>query len=302
MRNLTQGIPAVALAAASWGTVGVAVDLFFRLAPADPLAVGFWRVAIAAPALLVLSRLAAGRDFWKIQRQDWPALLVMGIASAGYQVCYFAAITYIGVAAAVLLNICSAPIIVAVLSSVWLRERPARAVVAVMITALIGAGLLAGGSPRAANLGALVSGSLLALGAGLAYSVVALAGRVLAQRYHPVQPTALAFTLSALVLLPAAAVSGLDWHYSAAGWSLLIYLGLVPTALGYVFYLRGLRTTMATVAAIVALMEPLVSTLLAVTILGERLTLIGAVGGLVLLASVAYLYRIQADPSGLKDC
>jgi DME family drug/metabolite transporter len=276
--------------------VGVVVELLYRLAPSSPPSVGFWRLAIAAPALLLLSRIYAGPAVWTIRRQDWPALLIMGAALAAYQVCYFAAIPYIGVAAAVLLNICSAPIIVAVLSSVWLRERPTPAIIVVLFAALIGAALLAGGSPQAANPGALVIGSLLALGAGVAYSLVALTGRVLAAHYHPAQPTAIAFTLSALILLPAAAASGLDWRYSAAGWTLLFYLGLVPTALGYALYLRSLRTTTATVAAIVALVEPLVSTLLAVTVLGEQLTAIGALGAVILLASVTYLYRIQGRP------
>ncbi|MEP7357604.1 MAG: EamA family transporter, partial [Anaerolineales bacterium] len=287
-----------------WGSIGVVVDLLYRLAPASPLSVGFWRVAIAAPALLVISRVYAGPAIWRIQRRDWPALALMGAAFAAYQVCYFAAIAYIGVAAAVLLNICSAPIIVAVLSSLWLRERPTPAIVAVLVAALIGAGLLAGGSPQAATPAALVAGSLLALGAGLAYSLVALTGRVLAPRYHPAQPTALAFTLSALLLFPFAAAGGLNWHYSAAGWALVLYLGLVPTALGYALYLRGLRTTTATVSAIIALVEPLVSTAVAVSLLGERLSATALLGGLLLLGSVTYLYRSagkRADPKGLQD-
>ncbi len=297
MRNRLQGIPAVALAAASWGSVGVAVDLLYRLQPTSPLSVGFWRLAVAAPALLLLSRYSAGPHFWRVQRRDWPALAVMGVASAAYQVCYFAAIARIGVAAAVLLNICSAPIIVAVLSSVWLGERITPKLLVVLLAALVGVGLLLGGSPQAASPAALLTGSLLALGAGLAYSLVALTGRQLAPRYHPVQPSALAFTLSALLLLPVAVANGLAWRFSPAGWGLLIYLGLVPTALGYAVYLRGLRTTPATVAAIVALVEPLVSTTLAILFLGERLSPIGATGGLLLLSSVVYLYR-SADPKG----
>jgi DME family drug/metabolite transporter len=119
---------------------------------------------------------------------------------------------------------------------------------------------------------------------------LAIASRAIVARYHPVQPVAIAFTLSTLLLLPVVAVRGLTVHFPPAGWGLLLYLGLVPTALSYALYLRGLRTITATVSAIVALLEPLISTLLAVALLGERLSPGGALGGTLLLASVAFLY------------
>lgn len=165
-----------------------------------PLSVGFYRLLLSAPVLLVLSRVYAGPSFWRVRPQDRGTLALMGAAFAAYQVCYFAAIPYIGVAAAVLINICSAPVMVA---------------------------------------------------------------------------------------------RGLAWQYTPVGWGLLLYLGLVPTALGYGFYLRGLRTTTATVSAVVALLEPLISTVLAVTLLGEQLSRNGVLGGALLLASVVFLYVRQ---------
>src|SRR5262245_31239194 len=117
------GLLSVTLAAITWGTIGVAVDLLYRLTPTNALSVGFWRLAFSAPVLLVLSRVYAGPDFWHVRRRDLGPLLLMGAAFAAYQVCYFAAIPYIGVAAAVLVNICSAPIMVAVLSGLFLGER-----------------------------------------------------------------------------------------------------------------------------------------------------------------------------------
>jgi DME family drug/metabolite transporter len=294
MRSLNSSLLAIALAAISWGTIGVAVDLLYRLDATDPLSVGFWRLALSVPALLVLSRAYAGPNFWRVQRRDVLPLALMGAAFAAYQVCYFAAIPYIGVAAAVLVNICSAPIIVALLSGLFLGERLTLVIGLALVGALTGAVLLVGGSPEAGTTRALVTGAGLALGAGFSYSLVALAGRSVAPRYHPVQPVTMAFALSALLLLPLTLARGLDVAYPAAGWGLLLYLGLVPTALGYGLYLRGLRTTTATVSAIFALLEPLISTALAVTLLGERLSPGGVAGGLLLLGSVAFLYVSQA--------
>jgi DME family drug/metabolite transporter len=289
----TRGLPAVALAALTWGTIGVAVEALYRVSASDPITVGFYRLALSAPVLLFFSRRYAGAKFLRTRPRDRWLLALMAVAFAGYQLCYFAAIPFIGVAAAVLINICSAPVIVALLSGVFLRERLTSVVGLTLAGAVTGAVLLVGGSPEAASWRDLALGAALALGAGLSYSVVALTARAVAGHYHPVQPVALAFTLSALLLLPVVLVRGLPWHYTPAGWALLLYLGLVPTALGYGLYLRGLQTTTATVAAIVALLEPMVSTILAVTLLGEHLSPSGLVGGGLLLASVAFLYLRQ---------
>lgn len=296
LTRTSTGVLLVALAALTWGTIGITVRLLYSLTDTDPLSVGFWRLALSAPPLLLLSRWFAGPEFWRVQRRDLLALGVMGVASAAYQVCYFAAIPRIGLAAAVLINICSAPVIVAVLSALLpaTGERPTLIVGVVLVIALSGTALLVGGSPQAENATALLTGGALALGAGFFYSLVVLTARAVAARYHPVQPIALAFTLSALLLLPVVLATGLDVHYPPAGWLLVIYLGLVPTALGYGLYLRAMRTTPATVAAIVALLEPLISSVFAITLLGERLSPGGFVGGAMLLGSVVFLYWRQA--------
>ncbi len=293
MPKSNAGLLSVTLAAVTWGTIGVAVDVLYRLTPTGPLSVGFWRLAFSVPVLLTLSRVYAGPNFWRVQRRDLGPLLLMGAAFAAYQVCYFAAIPHIGVAAAVLVNICSAPIIVALLSGLFLGERLTWVIGLALVGALAGAALLVGGSPEAATPQALLAGGALALGAGFSYSLVALAARVVAPRYHPIQPIAMTFTLSALLLLPVALSTGLDGHYPAAGWGLLLYLGFVPTALGYAFYMHGLKTVTATVSTIFALLEPLISTVLAVTVLHEQLSPNGVLGGVLLLGSVVFLYWNQ---------
>ncbi|MBX0328034.1 EamA family transporter [Oscillochloris sp. ZM17-4] len=284
------GMGMIAGAALIWGTIGVAVSLLYRLAPADPLGVGFLRLLIAAPALLVLGRAMVGPSFLRVRRGDLWVIALMGLAFAAYQVCYFAAIPRLGVAAAVMINICSAPILTALLSRIFLGERLGRAALLALGGAVTGTALLVGGAPQSGDLASTLAGAALALGAGLAYSIVAMTGRAVAPRYHPIQPIALAFSLGALLLAPLALSGGLALAYPPAGWGLLLYLGLVPTAGAYLLYLRGLRSTSATVSTTLALLEPLGSTLLAVAFLGERLAPLGLLGAGLLLASMALLY------------
>ena len=289
-RDTRAGMGLITAAALIWGTIGVAVSLLYRLAPADPLGVGFLRLLISAPALLVVGRAMVGPGFLRVRRADLGVIALMGVAFAAYQVCYFAAIPRLGVAAAVMINICSAPVITALLARAFLGERLGRAALLAMAGAVVGTGLLVGGVPRSGDLSSMLTGAALALGAGFSYSVVALTGRAVAPRYHPLQPIALAFTLGAALLAPLALSGGLYLGYPPVGWGLLLYLGLVPTAVGYALYLRGLSSTPATVSTILVLLEPLGSTVLAMLFLGERLAPLGVAGAAMLLASMGLLY------------
>lgn len=293
-----QGTILVALAALTWGTIGIAVSLLFRVAHTDALSIGFLRLAIAAPVLLMLSRVLAGPHFLRVAARDRWVMVLIGGALALYQVSYFVAITYIGVAAAVLINICSAPIFIALLAGWFLREQVTRIVLVALLVAICGTALLIGGPSSDAAFSPIGVG--LALCAGLSYAVVAVGSRAIAQRYHPVQPIAISFTIGAACLLPIALWQGLVMDYPALGWILLLHLGLIPTALGYILYLWGLRTTPATVSAVLSLLEPLLSTLLAVAFLGESLAPRGLVGGMLLLGSVVVLY-MQSGTAALEQ-
>jgi DME family drug/metabolite transporter len=103
----------------------------------------------------------------------------------------------------------------------------------------------------------------------------------------PLPIAAVTFGVAALMLLPALAT-----ERAAAGpatWALLAYLGLVPTALAYMAYVAGMRTTPVAVSGILSLIEPLTATLLGVTFFGNRLGTAGGVGALLLLGAVTAL-------------
>ena len=282
------------LAAVLWGTVGVTTKSLYALSQTNPLSVGFFRLALAAPALLATCGLAVGARMFAVARRDAIVVVVIGAMMALYQACYFAAIPRVGVAIATLITLCTAPVIVAASSALFMGERFTRAISGAMACALAGTALLVGFAPGASSSQAdAPSGVLLALGSAAAYAVLTLCSRHLAGRYHPLQPIAIGFTLGALALAAFAIASpgGLVVSYPAVGWLHLLYLGLVPTAFGYFVFLAGMRTTPATVATLITLVEPLTSTFLAWLIFDERLGPTGALGALLLLAAMVVLYR-----------
>jgi DME family drug/metabolite transporter len=294
-----RGLLLIVLAALLWGTVGVATKGIYTLSDTNALSIGFFRLVFAAPVLLGACWAVLGRRAFHIARwRDLATMLLMGVMMALYQVCYFASIARVGVAVAVLVTLCTAPVMVALLAGLFLRERLSGTILLALVCALLGTLMLVWIEPGAAGQRRdTLIGVLLALASALGYAVLALCSRALAGRYHPLQPISIGFGAGALMLLPFALAGGLVVSYSAEGWLLMLYMGLLPTALAYVLFLSGIRYTTATVASIVTLIEPLTSTLLAWLLFGEQLGPLGALGAALLLGAIGLLYWGSAGPA-----
>jgi len=203
-------------------------------------------------------------------------------------------------------TLCVAPALVALLSTLLTGERPSRVVMLALALAIAGVGLIVGFRADARQQAVNLAGVALALGSALGYALVTLSGRAVAGRYHPLQINAIAFAAGALTLLPVAALTGLVISYPPVGWALLLYLGLVPSALAYGLFVNGMRSTPATVASVVTLLEPLSATILAAALFGERLGAPGFVGGALLLGAIVLLalaggHKKRVEAEGLID-
>jgi DME family drug/metabolite transporter len=210
---------------------------------------------------------------------------------AGYQACYFWGVTKTSVAVGALLAICSAPLMIAVLAAIVLGERLTTRRALALAAGVTGAALLtAGPLGRDAAPPGFGLGVLLALGAGACYALYAVLVKSVVGRGAPVPLAAWTFVVAALSLAPIA-LGGEPVAAGPRGWALLVYLGVVPTALAYVFYVVGLRATPVTVSGVLALVEPLTATLLGVAFFGDRLGPAGALGAALLLGAVVRLAR-----------
>jgi drug/metabolite transporter (DMT)-like permease len=97
---------------------------------------------------------------------------------------------------------------------------------------------------------------------------------------------------------------------TAAGWAVEVGLAVIPTMLAISLFLAGLPRVGAARAALLSTWEPVVTVGLAVVLLGERLSLLQVLGGvLVLLAVVvvqgAQLWRpgpaAQSHPQAIEE-
>ncbi|HEV8311097.1 MAG TPA: EamA family transporter [Methylomirabilota bacterium] len=285
------GFALIALAAVTWGTTGATMKLVARDSPMSPLLVGFFRVAIAAPCLFLAARASSGSIRVGETGDRW-RLLVAGLAMGSYQVCYFWGVAKTSVAVGALIAICSAPLMMIMLAAMILGEHVTPVTWAALAAGVTGAALLTIG-PH--GLGALppgfVAGVFLALGAGVSYALYAVLVKDVVGRVPPLAIAALTFGVAALSLAPALVAERIV--ASPRTWLLLAYLGVVPTALAYMLYVIGLRTTPVAVSGILTLVEPLTATLLGVAVFGDRLGGFGALGAGLLLGAVVILAERQ---------
>jgi DME family drug/metabolite transporter len=281
----------ILLAAVLWGTVGVATRAVFSLAETTALSVAFLRLALSLPVLGGASITVLGRDGFSASPRHLLLMGISGVMLAGYQVCFFGALQRVGVAIATLVTLCTAPVLVAILSAVLLRERPSQRLGLAALLAMLGTVLLVSPAEGTGLDGSSGAGILLALGSALGYATVAIVSRRIASQHHPLVPVTVGFAVSSAALLPFLLLDGPQIGYPISGWLLLLYLGVVPTAIGYVLFTIGMRSTLATVASILTLVEPLTAAVLAWLLFDERLGPLALIGAALLLGAVVLLAR-----------
>ncbi|MGW2125204.1 DMT family transporter [Streptomyces sp. NPDC001758] len=298
MSNAVSGLPVgrgllyLIVAGAAWGTAGAAASLVYRTSDMGPVSLSFWRCALGLLMLLAvrpLSRRARSTAPEPLGRRALRAVAT-GVGLAVFQTAYFAAVSATGLAVATVVTLGAGPVLIALGARLTLGERLGRGGLAAVAGALAGLAVLAlGGGDATVD----TWGVLLALLSAAGYSTMTLLTRWWGRdgAVDSSGTTVGAFAVTSVVLLPFAAAEGLVPHTDAPGvlLCLLLYVASVPTALAYGLYFAGAAVVRSATVSVIMLLEPVSAAVLAVTLLGERLTLGTLAGTLLMLGSVAGL-------------
>ncbi len=238
------GIPLVLVSGILWGTVGIATQSIYRISDMDALTIGFFRLAIAFPFVYLFSVVFVKNNRKQIPSRDRGIISLLGVLLAAYQVLYFASIAYVGVSVATVVTLCSAPVIVALASVFFMKEPLTLNICLALFLALAGTIFIVGIPDFNVSIhDNTLLGMSLAFGSALGYAAVTLLGRSLSKDYHPLQTTVIAFGVGAICLLPFASLSSIVVSGpSSEIIRLLLYIGLIPSALGYTIFFLGMKT------------------------------------------------------------
>ncbi len=275
------------LSVSGWGATFIANhELLAVLAPVDIIVLRF---GVAAPAFILMLLVWPSRRP-RLSRSDWGMVILGGlIVIPGSQMFAVAGQQYLSPSMSGLL-VTTTPAFAAVLAYQFLGERLLTRQVLGVGIALVGAStivLFATGVGTDLVVRSPLGASLFLLSQMLWASYTVLTRRN-AQRHDPIGLVAITFLTGTMWLLPwapRAVASASQMTPTLWGWlGLLVVVGtLVPHVMWYV----ALSHLPANSTAVAMYLVPLYAAVLSATILGERITPIGALGGLLVLTGVA---------------
>ncbi len=274
------------------GAVGIIsfAAIIIKLIPAPTAVIAAYRMAFAA--LLLLPFAWRGRaDFGKIAGRELLLSLLSGLFLALHFLAWIGSLKFTSVASSVVL-VTTNPIFVGLGTRFILRERLGRALLWGIALSVLG-GLLIGYTDFQFGAEEL-KGDLLALAGAVMASSYFLTGRHVRQRLGLINYIFIVYGLAAAILLcivfsTAQPLGG----YPGEVYLLLFLLALGPQVLGHSTLNWALKYTSAATVAVAILGEPVGSTVLAYFILGEGITLLKALGGLLILAGIYLASRAE---------
>jgi DME family drug/metabolite transporter len=289
------GVVALLLASLLWGTTGTSATFFPD--NVSPLAIGACTMGVGGLLLVADSP----RSTWGVVRdrsaRRWVVLGAIGVFV--YPLAFYSAMDLAGVAVGNVVALGTGPVFAALFE--WLGERhplSRRWTVSTAVAVLGIVGLTIGRQAGVPGLSAAtVAGVGLGLLAGAAYALYTYASSRAIRSGEPARGVMGAmFGLGAVLLLPVLVLTGAPLLQSWSSVAIAGYLAVGPMFAAYLLFGIGLRTVRSSSATTITLLEPVVATILAVLVVGERLAPVGWMGLILVFSGLAILLTARREP------
>jgi DME family drug/metabolite transporter len=282
------GFGFIVIASILFGTTGTAQQIADL--SVSGLYVGAARQVIGGIALVLLALALGNRDLRHYFLSQ--AGVIAALGTLLYQVTFFIGISSNGVAVGTVVALGSAPMFTALLSKLVLGEPIKSVQVQVFILVLVGIWLLMVGFSFRIELSLAM---LASLAAGLGYAIYTVgAKQMIVAGADSTTALAVAFGGAVPIAIIILIAGDWDWLTSSVGFFTVLYLGLVPTAIAYYFFGRGLAVLPTASVATITLIEPVFAAILAIMILNESFFGIKIVGTVLVLLGLLILGRVES--------
>ncbi len=277
------------LTAIFWGGTFIAGKVVAK--NVEPFSAAFLRFAIASVFLLLLTFKVEGR-LPVIKASQIISIIALGMTGVfAYNVLFFKGLKIINAGRAGLI-IAMVPILIAILSSYFFKEKLTMVKITGIIISVTGASIvISRGNPLDILNGSLGRGELYIFCCVLSWVAYSLIGKATMADLPPLVLVTYSSIIGAVGLFVPAYFNGVTrnlTHYSATDWLGIFYLAFFGTVLGFVWYYEGIKKIGPTKAGLFINFVPVSAVLFAFLILAEPLTL-SILIGTILVTSGIYL-------------
>ncbi|MBO8155463.1 MAG: EamA family transporter [Bacillaceae bacterium] len=288
----------IMLGAGLWGTIGWYVKNLYAygFTPIEVVTLRafttviflFVYFALTEPTVLKLKQFSHVRYF-----------IGTGIFSiVFFNFCMFSAIeaSTIPVATALLYT---APVFVTIMSRFLFKELFTAAKLIALIFSLTGTVLVIELIPL--NLDRInLSALLFGLGSGFGYALYSIFGKYALVTYNTKTITFYTFIVASIALIPAFPYESIETLLQFKVLFIAFGLGIFPTALAYLLYTYGLTNVEASKASIFTTVEPLVATLIGISVFHETFSFVQGIGMVLIIGAVWLLEAVQSKKSSFR--
>ena len=275
------------LTAVFWGGTFVAGRVL--VLEMQPFAAAFWRFLIASLTLLPLLYLLEGR----LPRLNARGLLAMFLLGAtgvfAYNALFFYGLRSVEAGRAALV-IAGNPVAIAIASAVFYRERYSVPRALGVLISLCGSLLvISRGEPAALLRGEIGQGELFLVGCVLSFATYTILGKRVLRGFSPLAAVAYS-CVAGTVLLAIPALQGQPLaelsELSAGAWASLLFLALLGTVAGFIWYYDGVARLGPTNAGLFINFVPVSAIVFGYWLLNEPISLSVLFGGMLVVAGV----------------
>ena len=238
-----------------------------------PIALAFWRwaVALACVAPLALPHL---RGQWLVLRRHWPMLTLLGVLGVGlYNTLIYVGLQYTTATNGVLLN-SFIPIVIIAISWAWLGKSLGRTEGLGVLISLAGVLIIVSRGEPASLLALTFNvGDLWVLVSVVVWAVYTVCLQWRPADLHPYVLLAVLCGIGLLTMAPVYAweiAQGRSIHPTPAAIGGILYTGIFPAFVGYIFWNRAVAEVGSNRAGLFIHLMPVFATILSALFLGEK--------------------------------
>jgi len=265
-----------------FGSIGI----FVRNINLPSMEIAFLRAVIGSLFLLCAGFLMGQKISLKAIKENMLILIFSGVAIGFNWILLFQAYKYTTISNSTL-SYYFAPVFVIMLAPIILKEKITVTKILCVIMAMSGLFLIVSvGSNNAPGSYNHVIGIIYGLCAAVLYASIILMNKFI-KNLSGFETTLIQLSIAALVLLPSIIYRGnLNLNkISSTAWIFILIVGVLHTGIAYLMYFSSIKELKGHSIAILSYIDPISAVIIASIFLGEAITLVKIIGGILILGS-----------------